>query len=127
MNYEFIDNNYTASTNYYRLKQLDKDGQFTYSNIVVLNGNYAITGGSAIYPNPVANTLNVKLSSTRNNKVTLLLTDDAGRFLQRKVTHLGTGESIIQLNVSHLKTGTYFIKIISADGKERVVKKFLKE
>ncbi len=38
LNYDFSDIGF-ASTNYYRLKQIDKDGKFSYSNIVVLKDN----------------------------------------------------------------------------------------
>ena len=128
LNYDFTDIGFAASTNYYRLKQIDKDGKFSYSNIVVLRDENAITAGlSTIYPNPVKNTLNVKVASLNNEKVTLQLTDLSGRLLQNKVTQVGNGETIVQLDVSHLSAGTYFVKIISGDGKQNTVGKFVKE
>ncbi len=126
--YDFTDADYLASTNYYRLKQIDKDGKFSYSNIVVLKDNNAPASGlSAVYPNPAKNTLNVKIASQSNHAITLMITDLNGKSLLNKITNISNGESIVQLNVAQLSSGTYFLKIFSADGKENTVKKFVKQ
>lgn len=39
INYEFNDDNLSYNTNYYRLKQTDFDGKFTYSNTIVLSND----------------------------------------------------------------------------------------
>ena len=116
-NYDFTDNDYSATTNYYRLKQIDKDGKFSYSNIVVLkDDNLIATGLAAIYPNPAKNILNVKIASPGNSKTTLLITDINGKSLIKKVTNVGNGESIVQLDISVLSAGTYYLKLICAMG-----------
>ena len=126
LNYDFIDKNYSESANYYRLKQIDKDGKFSYSNIVVLKDKNAIEPGLiTMYPNPAKNMLNIQIASSGNNKIMLLVTDLAGRCVMNKVTNVGNGESIVQLNVSSFAAGTYFLKVVSAGG-EIVVKKFIK-
>lgn len=124
--YSFTDTKPLAGNNFYRLKMTDKDGNFTYSKIVPIKINDAVFKLS-VYPIPAKNILNVKTSSTGNNKITLQVTDLAGKLLLNKVTDTGNGESIISLNVSQLSTGTYFLKILSADGKENAVKKFVKQ
>jgi len=94
----------------------------------VLKDNNGIEAGTTIiYPNPVRNKLNVKIPSSNNNQVTLLLTDLSGRSLQNKVIQVGTGESIVQIDVSYLPAGTYFLKIICSDGCANAVQKFNKE
>jgi len=54
--YQFVDDETTLGSNYYRLKQLDYDGNFEYSNIVEvwLEG---FEGDIRLYPNPVHNQL----------------------------------------------------------------------
>jgi hypothetical protein len=126
--YDFTDNNYSATINYYRLKQIDKDGKFSFSNIVVLKNNNAVALGLyAIYPNPAKNILNVKTSSAGNTKITLLVTDVSGKLIITKQTNVGNGESIIPLDVSHLSAGSYFLKMLCNNGCETAVKKFVKQ
>ena len=128
LNYDFTDMGFASSINYYRLKQIDQDGKFSYSNIVVLRDENAITAGlSTIYPNPVKNTLNVKVASLNNNEITMLITDISGKMMRNKTTQLGSGESIVQVDVSSLPSGTYFLKIVWSNGYENTVKKFIKE
>lgn len=53
-NYSYTDYNYSTNTNYYRLKQVDYDGNFTISDIISINMNsYSNSDNSfGIYPNP---------------------------------------------------------------------------
>ncbi len=80
-----------------------------------------------LYPNPVKNVLNVKIASSPNDKVTLLVTDITGRTIINKATNAGGGERVIQMNVRHLSAGTYFLKAICGSGCESAVKKFEKQ
>lgn len=85
------------------------------------------TGISDVYPNPAKDVLNVKISSGNKGSLNLLVTDVSGKLLINKQLNSATGESLIQLNVSQLPSGTYFLKIISAGGKENGVSKFVKQ
>lgn len=126
LSYDFTDAAFTSSTNYYRLKQIDKDGKFSYSNIVVLSNNIGTNNFITIYPNPVKNILNVKIVPTTNSKINLVVTNVYGKNVLNKNTNVGNIETIVQLDVSQLPSGTYFVKIISEDGKEIATQKFIK-
>jgi hypothetical protein len=116
------------SNNYYRLKQIDKDGNYAYSPIVLLKGdkvkNITIT---SLYPNPAKNEIKVSIESPTAEKVTLLLTDLTGKTIQQKTTTLKSGSNLIDLNVTTLAQGTYFVKIICSNGCETGVTKFIKQ
>ena len=59
ISYESIDDNPKNGVNYYRIKQVDKDGKFTYSKVVsveVKNPTIA-----EIFPNPIISTGTIKL------------------------------------------------------------------
>ncbi len=60
-NYEGIDPNPFSGLSYYRLKQVDKSGKYSYAPIVsvIMNGNSTIQ----IYPNPVNDRLILKTNS----------------------------------------------------------------
>lgn len=126
--YSYLDEKVMLSNNYYRLKQIDKDGNYAYSPIVLLKGdkvkNITIT---SLYPNPAKNEIKVSIESPTAEKVTLLLTDLTGKTIQQKTTTLKSGSNLIDLNVTTLAQGTYFVKIICSNGCETGVTKFIKQ
>ncbi|MEJ7678927.1 MAG: hypothetical protein WKG06_13945 [Segetibacter sp.] len=67
LDYNFIDMDHYAISNYYRLKQIDKDGKYTYSHIVVLNDNNAGNGLFMRLSKSGQKYIECKTSSTGNN------------------------------------------------------------
>src|SRR5690606_26579781 len=51
-----------SEVNYYRLKMVDLDGQFTYSRVEVLYNQIDIAKSLTLYPNPARSVINVKSS-----------------------------------------------------------------
>lgn len=128
LNYYFADIAFAKSNNYYRLKQIDKDGKFTYSNIVLLNDKKAPSAGTvSISPNPVKNILNIKIASANNNSTVLSVLNISGTVMFTRSAVTSNGETTLQLDVSHLSAGNYFLKIISVDGKINEVRKIIIE
>jgi hypothetical protein len=126
LSYYYIDNNFSTSINYYRLKQIDRDGKLFYSSIVELRKDNHLKNIS-VFPNPAKDLLHVKLYSMGNGKRTLLLNDINGKILRRNVIFINNNETTVDINISELNTGTYFLKIISEDGNDNIVEKFTKE
>ena len=122
-NYSFTD---VAEINrgrrvYYRLKQIDNDGSFEYSEIfsvhIPLNIKYSI------YPNPVTNFIVINKAGNNNNLPhQIQLTDMAGRVLIN--TKLETINSQIILPIQQIPTGTYVVKITVAN--ETFIQKIVK-
>ena len=113
---------------YYRLKQVDFDGKFTYSNVVFIKGEPATELAlSALFPNPTHQLLNVVLEAPAGQKVQLLITDLAGKMVQQQTIYLQKGVNSKTMNVAALAKGTYIVKVVCADGCERAVRKFVKE
>ena len=127
INYDFSDIGFAASANYYRLKQIDKDGKFNYSNIVVLNENVVANGSIEVYPNPAKNILNVKFTSANNRNATILIADVSGKIVLNKTININNDEGLIQLDISQFAAGAYLIKLISADGAKKTTMKFVKQ
>ena len=95
----------------YRLKMIDRDGRFTYSNIVVQTlrcGPRFIN----IYPNPVQdNWLQINLSGVDNHTEVRLL-NLQGQLL--RTLRLKNGVSTIE--VGNLPSGTYFLHLMDETG-----------
>lgn len=102
--YSFTEQRLLTSTAWYRLKQTDIDGKFSYSNIIVLRNrdNFPIS----VYPNPVEALATVLVDKKSLNK-TALLTDMAGKTWQTtRINNL-----CFAINVAGYPTGCYLLKI----------------
>jgi len=112
--YAYEDNAVQFNTKYYyRLKQVDFDGTFTYSNVVeaILVKQNETT--IAIYPNPTSNTLHMMISTTKSQPVEVTLYDVAGKRLASNVYQVEKGTQTLDLSslVQTLAVGTYYLQI----------------
>ncbi len=123
INYSFNDKgiNATSEKVFYRLKMIDKDGRFNYSNILPVLVNCK-TGNLIVYPNPVHDgKLNVSLSGTVGYAEANLISTTGQVVLKSKMNN-GTN----YLNVSNLVDGVYVLKISDKNGFEKTIKVSIK-
>jgi hypothetical protein len=103
-------NSYTFSTDqkttvvYYRLKMVDKDGSFKYSNTISINGKEGVK--LDLYPNPAKNTL-VLLHPKADDKATATISSINGKRLLAQSITANTTQTT--LDVSKLPAGTYLV------------------
>jgi hypothetical protein len=100
--------------NYYRLKQVDFDGAFEYSEIVNLQSKSS-DDRIDIYPNPAYDRVTYEGASA-----TLTFYDVYGRKVMEKNT-----EERTTFDVSNLEAGIYLIEI-STRSNEKIIKRFMK-
>lgn len=125
--YAFSDNTPNAGYNYYRLKMYEKNGLFTYSDIVaVKNAGAADMDITSVYPNPATSSLNVVLAAATQSTLSLVVTDLTGKSLLSQNTAVQAGANDISVNVSELPAGIYMIKATLADGTSSI-QKFVKQ
>jgi len=113
--YTFTDPNLKSHhTNviYYRIKQVDKDRHFIFSEIrsVRLDGKGF---GVSVFPNPIKNTGMVNIDLTENQKISMLLTDAAGKEIMRRMIDGVAGVNNYRLDMTSLSAGTYQLKVIA--------------
>ena len=112
-NYTLTDQNLPdAKIIYYRLKMVDIDAVFTYSNIVPVRINPK-NGGISIYPNPAVNEMTVLLQHLLPANSQLKITDISGKEIFRKNITVATNN--IKINTQNYPSGRYFITVISKD------------
>ena len=112
-NYSFTDNLPLTGTSYYRLKQTDKDGKFTFSKIIPVN--VAAIYKMLIKPNPSANGIfNIDLGTVRNN-IAVTITDNNGRQVYKQQL---TSAQNININLANTARGIYYLKVDYDGGME---------
>jgi hypothetical protein len=128
LSYNFDDATATTSNTYYKLKQVDKDGKFTYSNTIVVKATKAAALEIvSMYPNPVTNQLNVMISSPIYRKATIVIADVYGKNIISQNIDLSVGDNSAALLLNKLASGTYTLKLVCDNGCETTVKKFVKK
>ncbi len=111
LTYSFSDrvlDNFPIGKIYYRLRNIDKDGSSTYSNVasVVYNKLLSIV----VSPNPAREYLNVTLNSPEQ-KVTIRILNISGATVIKKTAHLFNGINTVQINLVNLAAGKYFMAV----------------
>ena len=103
-----------ASKLFYRLKQIDLDGKYQYSETrevdlqkIDLN-NLQIT----MYPNPNDELLNIDFESSESKNVSILLFDAGGKNIAMEKYNIVSGKQTFQINTSLLAPGVYLLQIM---------------
>ena len=76
----------------------------------------ASLGIKNVYPNPAQNILTATIISSKTGKSYIYITDMSGNVLKQFQKNIQKGNNSIQLNVSNLKAGSYFIKVMNENG-----------
>ena len=109
--YSAMDLNPLNGTSYYRLKQTDFDGQFTFSEIKVIhNSNTSIQA----YPNPVSNELNIE---SLEEIVEVFAYDQLGK--EYRIA-LRKENQIYKADLSILSKGIYYLRLITESGVKNI-------
>ncbi|CAN5575528.1 hypothetical protein BH11BAC2_BH11BAC2_16810 [soil metagenome] len=117
LNYRFTDNLPLKGINYYRLKQIDLDGAFTYTDTRAVR--FAVVGEVSIYPNPSVNgRLNVVIPEAFSGNWVVQMFDLTG-----KMVFTQTGNSLdsksFQIDAQEvLQAGIYSFHLISDNGQQ---------
>ena len=114
IDYDYRDSKPIAGANYYRLRQVDYDGQFEVHQIILVNHEGHVSDLQvAIYPNPTDQyNLNVRISSSDSHAlVDIKMTDISGRIFYLESM---PGSSIIDKKIkplNNMDAGIYFITV----------------
>lgn len=114
--YTFPDANDFSDISYYRIRQLDKDGKYSYSKTVAVKG-YSRTEGLEAFPNPVQNELQLSLTVTKSGPVVIHVLDATGRVIQQHNRTLTRGGNVLTLPTTALATGAYFLRTVTPSEK----------
>jgi hypothetical protein len=108
--YSYADALPLNGANYYRLKQTDADGKYTYSTVktVQFTGQWLVK----LYPNPVKGFMVLEFNNDRDEKGAIVIQTMAGSTIFATEKQLVKGLNRITLNqVQPLAQGTYMVTL----------------
>jgi Secretion system C-terminal sorting domain len=106
--YQFLNTNIPDQNLYYRIREIDIDGAYVYSNIVVLHSRNT-SGNFFIYPNPANSYISVIAPYNVTGKTQIILYDAVGR----KLNTAAMTDASEKLSTASLPNGAYLLKIIN--------------
>lgn len=114
-NYNYFDNQPGGSQYvYYRLKQVDIDGKFVYTNVVKIT-----TGTNAsleVYPNPFSSYFTASFTANKTADASIIVRNSIGQpVMQRSIKTVKGSNSVNVNNLSSLKAGIYYVTISNDD------------
>ncbi len=110
---------------YYRLKQMDNDGTYTYSPVVAIKQNSGKLALNAAYPMPITEGVTLDFSTNKAGKITVILTDILGKVVKTDLISANEGSNTVPLNVANLAKGTYILTL--NDGETSVNQRLIKQ
>lgn len=110
ISYDFIDYNNSSKILYYRLKQTDFNGEYSYSKINVVDLRDEKQNEWSFYPNPANDVLNLK-----GNIEQIELYDVSGNLVKQQLVNVE--DSQYRISLSNFNSGIYLLKIRLVSGK----------
>lgn len=120
--YSFMDNSPTGIGDIkYRLKQIDNDGKFEYSDIITLNFSITTFELYQNYPNPFNPSTTISWHSPIEGNVNIKIYDPLGNFICEVINeHKSAGKNQIEFNAlsqgRNIASGVYIYKIEISSG-----------
>jgi hypothetical protein len=115
ISYNFVDKDVwllSVAEVYYRLKQVDLDGKYIYSNIVRVDKNVKEANALSVFPNPYSNDYSISFTAINEGSATVEMMDLQGKVIAVKNAAVVNGVNTISMNeASTVRAGIYFVRI----------------
>lgn len=124
-NYSLTDaelTNLKSNVVYYRIKQVDNDGKFTYSKVATIKLSTDKNYNIGIYPNPVNDNTTLTIDVAKATRAQVKVIDAAGKTVQTISLVLNAGVNQRKISFSTLANGNYNVNVMSEDGLQETLK-----
>ncbi|QQR87995.1 MAG: right-handed parallel beta-helix repeat-containing protein [Flavobacteriales bacterium] len=109
INYALSDDNTTSRVSYYKLKQVDLDGHYSWSPVIAVKG--AVNGNALVlFPNPASQAFDIRIGALDHSGVQLV--NVSGQVVR-------AWGAVDHCDVQGIARGTYLVRILWPDGAER--------
>lgn len=107
--YKFLDSDMCTGKQYYRLRQVDIDGQFSYSDVIVINCKRT-RDDIRLYPNPATSSISLTFFE-QSGSLSIQFVDFTGRVVKEELVILNEGYNTVSMDISGLSKGIYYVKL----------------
>jgi hypothetical protein len=110
LTYRYTDPNNYGGVSYYRLRQTDLDGRYTYSMIRAVSGDGTMTVTVLLFPNPGNGQFKIRLEGLPQSRMVRII-DQRGALVRVMTVKAGS-----DLLVGGLRAGAYIVQVVDAFG-----------
>lgn len=123
--YQFHDATFTKTNaiEYYRLKMVDRDDHFKYSDVIAVKRNADVKASVSLYPNPSSELVNIIISNADVTRIQVRVLDVVGKIIYEN-NNLMSNE-INSIPVADFPSGIYTLQVIGLT--ENINQKFIKK
>lgn len=114
LEYDFDDALPIQGVNYYRLKQVDFDGKFVYSQTIEIDNHAEFAYFQNLFPNPSNGKFSFDFVSPKDSRLQVNISDMSGRVMYSNIQNTQQGTSSIGVDISNLPSGIYTLSIFDA-------------
>ncbi|MEO6452642.1 MAG: T9SS type A sorting domain-containing protein [Ginsengibacter sp.] len=112
--YTFNDLSFKQGSNFYRIRQVDIDGHFTFTDIVLIKVTGDKISSLIIYPNPAKNNFTISLGKNMSSDWQINIYSTMGQLISAK--HMFRNQQQASFNISYLPKGIYHIVLREKNG-----------
>ncbi len=123
--YSLVDVSPAGNVSFYRIKALDNDGSYRYSNTVKVVFNNEVNTGMAVYPNPARGTVQLRLSNLPAGRYQVILSDGMGRVTTATTIEVNESLRVMNMPLPINAVGIYQLTLRNAEGKSVKSEKLL--
>lgn len=116
LSYSFLTKNLIRGLNYYRLKQIDRDGSFSYSSVEKLDLSL-LDKNILAYPNPTNGVVQIALNNPTNTAIEARIFNSIGQQISNS-TAITT--AMFEVDLTAYPVGVYFIEILKDNITNRI-------
>ncbi|MFL5729300.1 MAG: T9SS type A sorting domain-containing protein [Cytophagaceae bacterium] len=123
LDYTFTDEHTLMGSAYYRIRQVDSDGNSALSNVIILS---RYSDALSLFPNPAGSDLNLLISSGEAGKAEVSVFNMMGSEVLHQTIDLIQGQKLMNINLGSLPASVYFLKL-SRNGAKPEIHKFIRQ
>ena len=112
--YSYVHSPAVTGAVFYRIRETGLDGNYYYSNVVVVRTGNTLTVSTEVFPNPFKDILQISMQLEKPGMIQVALYDASGR-LVKKLQQQGLlgRNTIVMSNLSALLPGVYLVKVVA--------------
>ncbi|AXY73918.1 hypothetical protein D3H65_07955 [Paraflavitalea soli] len=124
--YTFVHKNVPYSEAWYRIKQVDINGRYSYSKMIKVVTGERLRSGLVYVTNPASQTITTLIRAEKAYRANMLIVDAVGRVVHRQLVPFNTGSNIIDISIARHPAGIYFLQYVDEHGNKQVAR-FVKQ